>query len=343
MISHDHYKPLTYYSLTFLSTFALWFAGAYVSFRNDGGGLYMLFMLPGLVAPFIISLAMIASSGNRALKGDFLNRLINPRLINPKFIPAFLLIMPLSVLAAVALSLPFGGSISQFRFSEGFSFSAGFVPVLLLLLLAATFEELGWRGYAFDSLRSRYNYFTASLVFSVLWSLWHLPLLFVKNSYQYEVLQENVWFAVNFFVSIVPMGIIISWACIRNGNSVLAAILFHCNINMWQEMLNISQSTKCIETMVLAVVAAFIIAMDQALFFSEGPTEAEAGGAGGAGVRCDGTGGTTPLPSGSPVFSTAPPNTRSSDAPLTRAIGRPLVGLGGFSEGSRFLNDPRVS
>jgi len=83
----------------------------------------MLFMLPGLMAPFLISLVMIFTSKNSDLKKDFVNRVINLRLIQPKMLPAFVLIMPLSVLASSFLSLPFGGSISQIQFAEGFSFS----------------------------------------------------------------------------------------------------------------------------------------------------------------------------------------------------------------------------
>ena len=255
--------------MTFLATFALWFAGAYVSFQNDKNGLYMLFMLPGLMAPFLISLMMIFTSKNSDLKKDFVNRLINPKLIQPKMLPALILIMPLSVLVSTCLSLPFGESISQFQLAGGFSFSSGFIPVLLLLLLAASFEELGWRGYAFDSLQSRYNYFTASIIFSVLWSFWHFPLIFVKDSYQYEVFHENIWFGVNFFASIVPMGVIISWICIKNRKSVITAILFHFIINISQEILAISQITKCIETVVLTVVAVAIIAIEKKMFSSK--------------------------------------------------------------------------
>ncbi len=269
MISNYKYKPLFYFSMTFLATFALWFAGAYVSFHDDKSGLYMLLMLPGLMAPFLISLVMIFTSKNSELKKDFVNRLINPRLIQPKMLPAFVLIMPLSVLASILLSIPFGGSISQFQFAEGFSFSSGFVPVLLTLLLAATFEELGWRGYAFDSLQSKYNYFTASIIFSILWSLWHFPLLFVNNSYQYEIFHENIWFAVNFFISIIPMGFIIIWICAKNRKSIIAAVVFHFIINISSEILEITQVTKCIETVVLIVVAAVIIAIDKEMFFSE--------------------------------------------------------------------------
>jgi membrane protease YdiL (CAAX protease family) len=268
MISNYKYKPLFFFSMTFLVTYALWFAGAYVSFQDESG-LYMLLILPGLMAPFLISLVMILKSKNSDLKKDFVNRLINLRLIQPKMLLVIVLIMPLAVLASIFLSLPFGGSISQFQFAEGFSFSTGLVPVLLILVLAAGFEELGWRGYAFDSLQSRYNFFTASIIFSILWSLWHFPLIFVNNSYQYEIFHENIWFGVNFFVSIIPMGVIISWICIKNGKSIITAILFHFIINMSQEMLEITQITKCIETVVLTVVVVAIIAIDKEMFFSK--------------------------------------------------------------------------
>lgn len=255
--------------MTFLATYVLWFAGAYVSFQENISSLAYLFMLPGLMAPFLISVVMIGRSKNSDLKSDFVNRLFNLRLIQPKMLPVFLLIMPFSVLASIIISLSFGESISQFQLSEGFSFSSGFVPVLLLLLLAATFEELGWRGYAFDSLQSRYNYLTASIIFSLLWSLWHFPLIFVKDSYQYEIFHQNIWFGVNFFVSIIPMGIIISWICFKNGKSVIAAIVFHFIINMSQEILEITQTTKCIQTVVLIIMVVVIATMEKEMFFSK--------------------------------------------------------------------------
>jgi len=267
-MSAYQYKSLRYFVVTFLVTFAFFFAGAHLSYQNDGSGGYMFLLLAGLVTPFVVALAMIFSSNDAALKKDFINRLVNPKLIEPKILPFFFLVMPLVVLVSIVLSLPFGGSIEQFQWAEEFSFSTGFVPVLLLLLLAATFEELGWRGYAFDSLESRYTYFTASIIFSVLWSLWHLPLSFVQDSYQSEIFQQNIWYGLNFYISIIPMGVIISWICLKNRKSVLAAILFHFIINMSQEALAITQQTKSIETVILTVVAVTIIIIDRKMFFS---------------------------------------------------------------------------
>jgi membrane protease YdiL (CAAX protease family) len=242
--------------------------GAYASFQDEGSGIYFVLMLIGLMVPFLLSLVMIFTSKNPQLKRDFVNRLTNPKLIRVQMLPVLFLLMPLSVVLSILFSVPFGGSLAQFEFAEEFSFTSGFVPVLLLLILAACFEELGWRGYAFESLETRYTYFTASVIFSILWSLWHFPLIFVNGSYQYEVLQENIWYATNFFVSIIPMGIIVSWFCIKNRKSILAAVVFHFLINISQEMMNITQTTKCVQTFVLTAFVAIIVFMEKDLFFS---------------------------------------------------------------------------
>lgn len=272
------YKPLTYYVMVFLGTYVFWFAGAYVSFR-DASGAFTLLLLLGLMVPFITSLVMILGSKSTALKKDFVDRLVNLKRIQPGTLPIFFLIMPAAILLSIVISLPFGGSAAQFQIAEGFSFSVGAVPSLLLLLVAASLEELGWRGYAFDSLLSRHTFFKAAILFSVLWSLWHFPLIFVKSTYQYEVLHQSVWYAINFFASMLPMGVVISWIWMKNNKSILAAILFHLIVNLTNEMFNITQTTKSIETAVVAVFAVLIIWFDRDLFFSKAHLVSENTGA----------------------------------------------------------------
>ena len=55
------------------------------------------------------------------------------------------------------------------------------------------------------------------------------------------------------------MGIIISWICVNNNKSIIAAILFHFIINISQETLSMTQATKCIETGVLALIVLGLI------------------------------------------------------------------------------------
>ena len=261
------YNPLKFFFLTFLLTWLSWFLSAYFSFQENGKTLYVILMIPGLIAPFAIALYMLLSSQNKKLIMGFKDKLFNLRLIKFSTIPLIFLIMPIAVIISILISLLFGQSIDQLRLSDGFSFSAGFVPVLLVLFLAASFEELGWRSYAMDSLLIKRNYFFASLIFAILWAFWHFPLFLIKEYYHYEILKTNPLFALNFMLSIFPLAFIIGYVCKKNSGSISVAILFHFIINISQEAFQITQVTKCIETFVLTLIASVIILMNKAMFF----------------------------------------------------------------------------
>ncbi|MFP4441959.1 MAG: CPBP family intramembrane glutamic endopeptidase [Spirochaetia bacterium] len=49
-------------------------------------------------------------------------------------------------------------------------------------------EELGWRGYVPDALRPRINLLQASLLLGMIWTVRHLPFVFVQVSFQQELL-----------------------------------------------------------------------------------------------------------------------------------------------------------
>jgi hypothetical protein len=263
------YKPVRYYTWTYLVTFVLLLLGAYVS-RVDANGLFLLFIVPATMTPFVVSLVMLLRSKDASLRKDFGRRIVDLRLIAPGMIPVLLLTGPLLVVVSIIASLPMGGSTDQFQFADGFSSAGLMVPGLVMLFLIATFEELGWRGYAFNSLQSRTaNFFTASLVFGILWSLWHLPIVLVKDTYQYQVSQESIWFAMNFFLSVIALGILVSWVWVRNRKSIAAAVVFHFMVNLSQEALRTTQATKCIETVVLIVLIGVIVLLDRRLFFDK--------------------------------------------------------------------------
>jgi len=265
------YRPLPYFLAVFTTTTVCWMAAAWISRGENGaGGLALALLLIGLMSPWLISRWLIRRSGDPVIRSEHRQRLLSVRRIRPLELLAASLLMPASVVLAIVLTVPYGGSWEQLRLAEGFSFAVGAVPTLLLLLLAATFEELGWRGYAFDALQQRFRMPVAMVLFGVLWSLWHLPLILVEGSYQHGLVAESPLYALNFFVSIVPMGVIISWVCLRHGKSVLAAILFHFVINLSQEALDISQATKCAQTVVLTAVALVVLRRAQ-------PVEAFAG------------------------------------------------------------------
>lgn len=261
------YKPVKFFIITYLITWVSWFLSAYFSYKPNGESFYVALMLPGLIAPFGVALWMILSSKNADLKKGFKDKLFNLKLIRFSSIPAILFIMPAAVVISILISTLFGQSIDQLHFAGKFSFSAGFAPVLLVLFLAASFEELGWRSYAMDSLLGKRNYFFATMIFSFLWAFWHFPLFFIKGYYHNELFNMNILYAINFMVSVFPMAFIISWICRRNSGSITAAILFHFIINISQEATLITPFTKCLETVVLIVIAVVIVLLNKEMFF----------------------------------------------------------------------------
>jgi hypothetical protein len=59
---------LVYFSATFVATYALWLAGAYLSFQDEYREWYMVLMLLGMMTPFLISLVMIFRSSRLDFK-----------------------------------------------------------------------------------------------------------------------------------------------------------------------------------------------------------------------------------------------------------------------------------
>ncbi len=265
------FKPKKFYLITLASTWVLWFAAAFFSRQHDEGlyGIAMIFMLLGLIVPSVIAFVFVKKSGSARLKQDYKEKLCGFFRINVKNLLIASLVMCAIIFASIGISLLFGESKEQFAFADGFSFSIGGMPTLFLLLLTGIFEELGWRGYAEDSIAQYHTWFTESVIFGILWAAWHLPLFFIEGTYQANILAMNPLYMVNFFVSIMPIGFIITWVYVGNKRSIFACSIFHFVINFLQEQIAMTQNTKCIETIVLYIAAAVIVACNKDLFFEK--------------------------------------------------------------------------
>lgn len=261
---YGEYSAKKFYLYTFLYTFIFWMIGAYYSLEKNSN--YYLFLLLGLVTPFLVSLFLIFNSSDN-LKNQYKRKFFNFQGLDIKIIFIMVFIIPFTIFISILISIIFGESLSQFNISKDFSFSVGVLPVLLLLLFAAIFEELGWRGYGFESLLKKYNFFYSSIIFSLLWSFWHFPLIFVDGSYQNIIFNQNIYYGLNFFISIVPLGIIVSWIWIQSNKNILVAILFHFIINISQELFDITQTTKIIQTFILFCIVCYIVYRNEKLFF----------------------------------------------------------------------------
>ena len=270
MKNNYQYKPFKYFFTTLFVTWLSLFAAAFCSHTEGLESYQITFMLPGLFAPFVIAMFMIYGSKNKELKKDFKTRLFNLKLIKSKFWPAILLIMPFALFLATAISLLFGKPIEQFSLSPEFTIFGGEAfLILVILFLAPTFEELGWRGYGVDSLKKGKSLMKATLIFALLWNLWHLPLFFINGYYQNELIHMNIIYALNFVVSLIPAAILMNWIFYKNGRSVIAIILFHSMLNLFSVLFQTEQFTKCIITIILLIISAIVVWKNKSFFYEK--------------------------------------------------------------------------
>lgn len=115
-------------------------------------------------------------------------------------------------------------------------FSINFFVMLVIgipmSMLTAMGEEIGWRGYLVWALCSKYRTMTGLLLSSVIWGLWHVPLL-VSGLYMPGT---PLWYQITtFLLLILPMGCVIGMLTLRS-RSLWPAILFHTLHNYYDQL-----------------------------------------------------------------------------------------------------------
>ena len=256
------YRPVLFFVLAYLFTWMFWIPAIFVP-ENIG----IILMLIGLIAPAVISTIFVLASDSETLKQDLKNKIFGFYKVKWQNVILAIIVFAAIIVASILLSLLFGQSIEQFAFTEDFSFTGvGIAGAFITILVASIIEEVGWKGYCEDSIGDYMNWFWESMIFGVLWSLWHLPLLFIPGTYQ-AGLMVNPLYVVNFFISGVPMGFIITWVYLVSDRSILACMIFHLFVNFMQEKIAMTPETKCVETIVVTVATAIIVLANKEMFF----------------------------------------------------------------------------
>ena len=257
------YRPILFFALAYLFTWIFWIPAIFVP-QSIGAAL----MLIGLLAPGAVSTVFVLVSGSKELKTDLKNKIIGFYKVKWGNVVLAIIVFALIIVASILLSTLFGQSLNQFAFTEDFSFTGvGIAGAFFTILVASIIEEVGWKGYCEDSIGNYMNWFWESMIFGVLWSFWHFPLIFIQGTYQ-AGLMVNPLYVINFFVSGIPMGFIITWVYLASDRSILACMIFHLVVNFLQEKIAMTPETKCVETIVVTIVTIIIVIAKKDMFFS---------------------------------------------------------------------------
>lgn len=216
LTSLHKFKTLIFFFLaTFFVSWAVWFT----TIAEQTGILH--FHIPQSLAfwfGLFITTYLVAwfTGGSRAVK-DLAYRVIRWKTGIPPYLIAIFLPVAIAGVACAVTSIL--GSPPQI--GKGLTLASIPITLLIELWLFLMTEETAWRGFALPRLQKLLSPLNAGLVLGVLWSIWHIPLFFIVDSFQSKLP------FIGFAISTVAMSVFLTWLFNNSRGSVLICAIYH--------------------------------------------------------------------------------------------------------------------
>lgn len=229
-------RPWQFFTLAFFLSWLFWVPAATMSHNTTSFPLGILYLLGGF-GPSIAGVFMVYRTRDQDSARDFWQRVFSFRRIGPGWYAFIVLVFPVLVALSLLVEVLAGRNLPFFPYLAalaGEPLLVLWLPVIALqvLLLGPLSEELGWRGYALDVLQAKWSPLVSSLVVGLFWSVWHLPLFFIRDPvnfyYEWGFGTNLFWL---FLLRMTLLSVPMTWVYNSNQRSILSAILFHFAYN----------------------------------------------------------------------------------------------------------------
>lgn len=253
--------PWIFFVGVFLWTWLFWGVAILTggSLETASGGIPLLL---GVIGPMVMGITFTYLTRDAEGRRDYWKRVIDFKRIPWKwYLVIFLFVPILNLLSALFDVMGGGTGASWGEAARNFlSNPLSVIPSFLFASLIPFLEELGWRGYVLDRLQEKQSALMSSLILGVIWSVWHLPMFFIQDSYQ-AGLGVGTWAFWLFMVGIVPLSLPFTWLYNNTGRSTLAVILFHAMVNFTGEVVALTEraDTYSIALWFVAAIAITIL------------------------------------------------------------------------------------
>lgn len=227
--------PWFFFCLALGWSWFFWILAVLLGFSLTSTGGIVLGLL-GLFGPVAGGIAGVYLTYGKEGRRDYWLRLIDLKRIGAGWYIAIFLLAPAIICLAAVFDILSGGSGAAWEEPAKRFFTAPWtiIPFALSIFLVGPMEEFGWRGYVLDRLQEKWNALASSLILGGVWSLWHLPLFFIRDSYQYNLGFGSLSFWL-FMIGIVPLSVVFSWIFNNTRRSTLTAVLLHFMVNFTGE------------------------------------------------------------------------------------------------------------
>jgi len=143
------------------------------------------------------------------------------------------LLLPVIISAAgIALMTMLGPPLPTFPRTEPVR---ALLPLLMTTFVATLLyggplgEEVGWRGFALPRLQMRHSPLVASLLLSVVWGLWHVP-LHLQGVY-HGIFPDGLPGILLRIVTTIPTTVLFTWCFNRTRGNLWLVVLLHTAVN----------------------------------------------------------------------------------------------------------------
>jgi membrane protease YdiL (CAAX protease family) len=251
-------NPWAFFALALGWSWLFWFVAILLGLSIEtplGGSLALL----GLLGPLVAGVTGAYLTQDKEGRRDYWLRVIDPKRIKPRWYVALFLFVPVLIALSAWFDKLVGGNGAAWEEPALRFFAAPWtiIPFALSTFLIGPMEEFGWRGYVLDRLQDRWNALVSSLILGIVWSLWHLPLFYFKDTYQFnlEVGSQAFWL---FMFGIVPLTVVFSWIFNHTRRSTLGAMLFHFMVNFVGQLVALTPRAE-FYSIVLWTIAAIMV------------------------------------------------------------------------------------
>lgn len=216
-------KPLFFYSvITYLVSWSLWFCLMILinhGMTTYGKPLFMILYLLGGIFPSIAAFIVVRKDKDtyRRLKVEIL------RFKTGIFWYIATFLLPLAI---SGFSWIINGLLQKQNgpfLKEPVYMIIGMLPVMIV---GGGSEEIGWRGLLLSKLLERMSPLKATLIVSLVWGIWHIPLWFLRGVPQYGTNFPE------FMLGIISLSFLLTIVYLAT-RSVFICILFHALENAY--------------------------------------------------------------------------------------------------------------
>jgi membrane protease YdiL (CAAX protease family) len=255
-------SPWAYFALVYLFSWVFTIPAALSGVSlQESPTLMVIYGLGGL-GPAISAILLTYITRGQEGRSDYWRRILDLRRIPTRWFGVIFLTVPaITALAALADRLLGGHGLRLEAAARFLEQPLQVLPFALFILFFGPLpEELGWRGYALDRLQSSKGALVSSLILGAAWALWHLPLFFIKGTYQRSlgIGSPSFWI---FMLALVVGSILYTWIYNNTGRSTMSAILFHFTQNFTGELFELSARAELYSFILTVVVATLVVVM----------------------------------------------------------------------------------